>query len=390
MSLANGARRLGEEARGAQRVVLIGRTWAGSDDTDLSGQRDRIGVVRITRPFSLLVLAAVVLGIGPVGASAAGGPAIPGGTYGGHGVTGPPQTPAAEYRYVAIWNRSGTSVARIATDGGAVRQSWSYEKPWTPPAVTLFGDAGGLSADGETLVLVDANYRPRPRETQLRILATRRLKTREVLTLDGAFSFDAISPDGRLLYLVQYPDPRDPLDYRVRGYDLAEHEFLPGRIVDPSEPDEQMTGQPIDRKTSPDGRWAYTLYGGGEEPFIHALDTAGATAVCVDLDGLDPKRLFDDGLSVDPVSGEIAVISLRTGDPVALVDPETFEVTEPANEPPANEGGGFAWIAGAAAALVLLALSFWMLRRRRRRGSVDQAALEQLVRTEGEGKEPVH
>ena len=46
-----------------------------------------------------------------------------------------------------------------------------------------------------------------------------------------------------------------------------------------------MRGQPLTRATSPDGRWAYTLYdGAGKEPFIHALDTSTRSARCIDLD----------------------------------------------------------------------------------------------------------
>jgi hypothetical protein len=57
--------------------------------------------------------------------------------------------------------------------------------------------------------------------------------------------------------------------------------------VDPREPDEDMRGYPITRASSPDGRWAYTLYdGAGKHPFVHALDTQGRTAACIDLDGL--------------------------------------------------------------------------------------------------------
>ena len=42
-------------------------------------------------------------------------------------------------------------------------------------------------------------------------------------------------------------------------------------------------GYPYTRVVSKDGRWVYTLYGGGEHPFVHALDTRSAHAVCIDL-----------------------------------------------------------------------------------------------------------
>ena len=45
-----------------------------------------------------------------------------------------------------------------------------------------------------------------------------------------------------------------------------------------------MSGIPVTRMPSMDGRWAYTLYDNGRHSFVHALDTARRTAVCIDLD----------------------------------------------------------------------------------------------------------
>ena len=49
----------------------------------------------------------------------------------------------------------------------------------------------------------------------------------DLITLQGDFSFDALSPDGRLLYLVQYLSPRDPTRYLVRLYDLERGSAAP-------------------------------------------------------------------------------------------------------------------------------------------------------------------
>ena len=336
--------------------------------------------VRALRSSALSLIGLGAIALCPSVAAGAGGPAIPGGTWGGAGVTGPSGEPSSALRYVTIATGRGTTVEKIKVDGGVVRQYWSFDRPWTLPAVTLWGQAGGLSADGETLVLISPARGLRADETRFRILDTRRLQTRDRLTLDGRFSFDAISPDGRLMYLVQYPDPRDPLSYRVRAYDLAAREFRPGRIVDPEEPGEQMTGQPLARETSPDGRWAYTLYAGGEETFIHALDTRNATAACIDLDRFDGRNGFRLGLEVDPASGELTV--LERGDPAAIVDPETFELSDPpatAAEPAGDQGGdGPPWALIGAAALVGAAGSLALFRRRRRRAA-DDGALERLV-----------
>jgi hypothetical protein len=162
---------------------------------------------------------------------------------------------------------------------------------YSVPAVAYDGSASGLSADGRTLVLINPRRRFPRAKTTFAILDAKRLRPRRVLTLRGDFSFDALSPDGSLMYLINYHSPRDPSRYRVRVYDLGARRLLPKPVVDPSEPPEAMRGRPMTRATSPDGRWAYTLYdGSGGHPFIHALDTEARRAVCVDLHSLADRR----------------------------------------------------------------------------------------------------
>jgi hypothetical protein len=50
-------------------------------------------------------------------------------------------------------------------------------------------------------------------------------------------------------------------------------------------------GLPITREASSGARWAYTLYdGAGGHPFVHALETTGRTAACIDLDALTGRN----------------------------------------------------------------------------------------------------
>jgi hypothetical protein len=339
-------------------------------------------------PACLLALALAVGAIaGPAGAAAKG--VLPStGASGGVGVTGPEATPASDDRYATLYSDGrGTSLLKIETDGGVIdRERW-LDGSWALPAVTISGTAGGLSANGETLVLVDPAYGARAQETEFMVIDAQQLRTRERLTLDGAYSFDAISPNGRLMYLIEYRDLRDPFDYRVRAYDLVAGEFRPGAILDPAEPEEQMTGQPIARASSPDGHWAYTLYGGGEEAFIHALDTAGQTAVCVDLEQFGPQEVYRFGLDVDSASGEIAVLSGNLGgEPVATVDPESFAVTlaptqsspTPSDGDEAGAGGSLAWLVIGTGAALLGGTSF-LLWHRRRPDALEEEELTRLV-----------
>ncbi|HEY8001109.1 MAG: LPXTG cell wall anchor domain-containing protein [Vicinamibacteria bacterium] len=347
--------------------------------------------MRAVRSLTVSVAATIAALAMGASAAAAGGPAIPGGAFGGHGVTGPAGLPSSDYRYVTFSLGDRTIVERIATDSGIVTRTHYFDGLWALPAVTILGNASGLSADGRTLVLIKPDYRLRSQETTLRILDAATLRRIDRVQLDSRASFDAISPDGSLLYLVQYADPRDPLDYRVRAYDWSANEFRPGKIVDPEEPDEQMSGQPVARRTSPDGRWAYTLYSGGEETFIHALDTEGATAVCVDLPGIDREDLYMLRLDVDPASGQITV--LDQGSPVAIVDPQTFSVSDPppvavsddVAEPDAGSWVGWAAIGGGAVLVAGLGLVLW--RRRRPGDGVDERTLERLVRIDAGERE---
>jgi len=293
---------------------------------------------------------------------------VPTGAGDGDGVT----TPGGESRYTTLYGDGReTTLLKIDTDGGTIDRQRYIDGSWQLPAVTIRGEAGGLSADGTTLVLVRPAYGAVRGPTEFKVLDAEGLRTRDSFSLAGSYGFDAISANGRRMYLVEYRDPRDPLDYAIRTYDLDRGALEPGEVIDPSEPDERMAGQPVSRQMSPDGRWAYTLYGGGEEAFIHALDTERATAVCVDLEQFSPGDAMRLRLDVDPVSGTIAVID--RGAPAAIVDPASFEVDEtpaPANEAPAiDSSSGSDWIGPVAigCGVALLAAAGLLFARRHRR-----------------------
>jgi hypothetical protein len=317
-----------------------------------------------------LALAAAALAAPP--AAVAAGGALVGGDAGPGGLV----TPDGEARYLALPTATGTAVIRVNTDGGRVRRSASLGRRFMIPSVALDGTASGLSADGETLVLASAQLGLRRESTTFAILGAKQLRLRELVTLRGAFSFDALSPDGRTLYLVEYLSPRDPTRYRVRAYDAEQGRLLPESIVDPSEAPDEMRGFPVTRATSPDGRWAYTLYdGAGEHPFIHALDTVEGEAVCIDLDALADRgrqSLYRLGFELSADGGTLSVLdpgrpvadsAPGPGTPVAFVDTATFEVSEPRAPDAAaeEEGGGLPWpiiaVAGVAVLLVALALA---------------------------------
>src|SRR4051812_42469665 len=200
----------------------------------------------------------------PAGAGAAGGPVMP--VQGGPGVT----VPATAARFVALGAGHETIVEQVLP--GGVGRTRVLDGVWGVPAITFDQDTTGLSADGRTLVLGEIATRFPIRRTRLAVLDARRLTVRREVTLPGWFTVDAISPDGRSLYLIRYLR-QDGSRYEVRAYDLTRRQLVRAPVVDPREADEKMQGIALRRAMSADGRVAYTLYQRPEgAPFIHALD----------------------------------------------------------------------------------------------------------------------
>ncbi len=279
---------------------------------------------------------------------AVGSPTLASGQKGVLGTGANPYTgivdPDSGSRYTALAAGEGTVVTKLDPEGGEVEGFRYLPRQLVVPSVAFDGSPSGLSADGETLVLSQPGTRFPQRRSEFTVLDTRRLRVTEELSFPGTFTFDAISPDGRSIYLVEYTSQRNLTEYLVREYDLRRGELVAEPILDPDESAEEMYGTPVNRVTSPDGRWAYTLYDGSEHPFIHALDTRDGTAVCIDLESLHRPVYGRTELRVSPDGGALAVVNgSRT---VELVDLETFEVSEPPpaepSAPPAagNRGGG--------------------------------------------------
>jgi hypothetical protein len=284
-------------------------------------------------------------------------------------------SPSEGSRFVTMPAAANTVVARVATTTGTILRSRMLHGTFTIPAVAYDGSAGGLSHDGKTLVLITPR-RGFPRaNTRLIVLATRTLRTTRVVNLHGDFSFDAISPHGTWLYLIQYVNPNDPTRYLVRAFDTTSGRFAAKPIVDPSAPGEKMRGNPLNRVMSDDGRWAYTLYdGAGSTPFVHALDTSARTAHCIDLDALAGTDLSRLRLRFDRSSDKLRVTRGKTT--VQLVDLRTFKATRGG----ANVSVSSLALYGAApAALCVLAASSLLWFRRRRRTVAGSAAVRQSL-----------
>lgn len=317
----------------------------------------------------LVTIAAAGAVAAAAGSAAADGLPVGGIEIGPSGVS----RPGDDTRYVALRAGPNTLVARVEQTGGRVLRSRLLQGRFTVPAVALDGSAAGLAADGRTLVLIRPRTRFPRKRTVLAVVETPRLRLRETVVLAGDFSFDALSPDGSLLYLVQYVNRRDPTRYVVRGYDLQRGRLLAEPVLDPKVFGDVMRGYPMTRAVSSEGRWTYTLYDGGGDghPFVHALDTATRTAACIDVAALAGRaELTDVRLAVAAGGGEVRIVA--GSETVAVIDTATLRVRKPAErEAVPVPDGSTPWnlVAGAALATALLALAagrVFLLRRRRR------------------------
>ena len=68
------------------------------------------------------------------------------------------------------------------------------------------GYGEGLSHDGRTLVLQSMGLAAK---TQFALVNTSDLTTRDRISLNGTFAFDALSPDGSRLYLIEHTSLQD-------------------------------------------------------------------------------------------------------------------------------------------------------------------------------------
>ena len=194
------------------------------------------------------------------------------------------------------------------------------------PMVTFSGLVEGTWAKGRRLVLASSVYDDQV-NTSFVVIDTRTLAPLRTIRMAGTYAFDAVSRDGRRLFVLQHPGGvQSGVRYVVRSVDLRSGKLEPGAIVDKTEPDEQMSGIALTRAWSRDGAWAYTLYNGGtSHAFVHALDTRTRTARCIDLPWSGDSQAILDGAALS-VRGTALTLSNAGGATLARIDTRTFSV----------------------------------------------------------------
>ena len=196
----------------------------------------------------------------------------------------PAGVPSPDWKtlYVAGGGTSRTTVQAIDVASGRVLRSTTVPGKFRLPVVGIAGMPEGLSADGGTLVLANLADTPASR---FAVLRTDFSKPAETISLPGELGYDAVSPDGARLFLIEHLVGPDRSRYRVRMYDRGAGRLDPNVIVDKRDQWEtSMAGYPNTRVTGPDGSWVYTLYRNADHgPFVHALNALDSYAFCIDL-----------------------------------------------------------------------------------------------------------
>lgn len=280
------------------------------------------------RATQLLVAAGLVFAaLAAPAASGNGGP-LPGVVQGWDGVA------RGDVRYVAIPTGEQTVVQVIKRSSGRVLRWTFVEGNFGIPQVAFDGTTDGLSRDGRTLVLEDvAASQTLTKSTTFAVVDVRRFRLRTTIKLRGDFAFDALSPGARMLYLIERLSADDVLKYRVRAYDLGARRLVPKAVIDKRSQESEMQGMPLARASSSDGRWAYTLYGGGPHPFVHALNTGGGGAFCIDL----PHSWSDAdtaSMRLRTAPGQRLLVRHRSGGrALAVLDVEKFRVVRVVRNP---------------------------------------------------------
>jgi hypothetical protein len=131
----------------------------------------------------------------------------------------------------------------------------------------------GLSQEGTRAVLVNVSK-------QQSTFAVVSPSDEQTFTLPGTrWGFDALS--GNKLYLLQYLNN----GYEIRLYELASGTLAAKPLKDPKA-SSTIWGLAWERVASPDGRYLFTLYvGGNGGAMVHQLDLKTSAARCIDLPG---------------------------------------------------------------------------------------------------------
>jgi hypothetical protein len=235
-----------------------------------------------------------------------------------------------QHLYAATAQAGRTTIAVLSTRTGAVLRTVAV--PGTYSTVGRGYTTATISPDGRWLALRD--LASLATSTQIALVDTQAGQLSAMIHLDGDFDLDAISPDGKMLYLLQ--NLRDAAHhYYVRAYDVAAGRLLDTIISDKSRIDDpQMRGFALTRQTGSGGRVDYTLYvdPAANVAFVHALPLGSGPndppfASCIFLPAGasgDLLRYYTLALSPDESTLYAANAALGVVSRISLAGPDVF------------------------------------------------------------------
>jgi hypothetical protein len=251
-----------------------------------------------------------------------------------------PSLPGLDRKAIATTDGSVAYYVTLAKGGeatlvqkrshGRKLASLSLTNGWGIQMATLGGQTTGLSPNGRVLVLTD-NIQPNGAirtTSQLAVIDTRTMTPRRTLKLHGDYSVDALSPDGRFLYLIHHLAAKNNTSYQVVGYDLRAGKMLPGVIADKRQAGWTMAGYAISRAATRSGDHVFTFYQMNDNyPFVHALDTVNHTAVCIGIPADWTKDADWISAAHLTLNGDKLSIASRDGAVRYVLDTSTYKVT---------------------------------------------------------------
>ena len=277
-------------------------------------------------------------------------------------MTVPDGAPAERWSRVVTAGPDGSStiVRDEIVQPGSGGPGLRLDGTWRLPTIGLDTLPVGRSLDGSTIVLVEPADAT-PGRSRFAIVEHDRtsatggaavdapLHLAQVVDLRGDFEFDALSPNGRILYVVEHLDQAAGGHYQVRAIDVPSGVMRDAVIVDKTGIDEYMAGTPLAQLRRNDG-FVLTLYRGPEHPFIHALSSTDAWAICIDLpataapvSGTELAARADWGLAESPNGSSVYAVNAALGmavdvDPAGLAVRRTASIGTTASGPAAGSG----------------------------------------------------
>jgi hypothetical protein len=141
-----------------------------------------------------------------------------------------------------------------------------------------------LSFNARWLALREETSQSSVADTHIIVIDTQRMRVVADKTLHDMFGLDAITADGKILYLIQSLPNVGYGAYQVRSFDVARSVLDSKVIVERGEKPGSMSGEAWTRVWSRDGSWLYTLYvENSGHAFVHALNLQARKTLCLDF-----------------------------------------------------------------------------------------------------------